>query len=67
MCLKLLAPTLTERLNLQFRSEFYNVLNRHKYANPGSNTASPGDFGKILNVDAAVQPRTIQFAVKLEF
>src|SRR5207244_8369261 len=27
--------TLTERLNLQFRSEFYNVLNRHKYANPG--------------------------------
>jgi len=58
---------LTEKLNLQFRSEFYNILNRHKFANPASNTNSPGDFGKILNVDAAVQPRTIQFAVKVEF
>jgi hypothetical protein len=58
---------LTEKLNLQLRSEFYNIFNRHKFANPSSNTNSPGDFGKILNVDAAVQPRTIQFAVKVEF
>ena len=58
---------LTEKLNLQFRSEFYNVLNRHKFASPSANTNSPGNFGKILDVDAAVQPRTMQFALKVEF
>ena len=58
---------LTERLNLQFRSEFYNLVNRHKWADPSANSNSPGDFGKVLSIDPAIQPRTIQFAVKVEF
>jgi len=58
---------LTEKLNVQFRSEFYNILNRHKFADPSASTNNPGTFGKIYSVDSSIQPRTVQFAVKVEF
>ena len=50
------------RLNLQFRTEFFNVLNRVRFGNPGMTFGTP-QFG-VVN-DQLNQPRLIQFALKL--
>jgi hypothetical protein len=64
----------TERMNLQFRAEAYNVFNRILFANPGtaSNTlSSPGTFGQSLATltqpDGTTSARQIQLALKLMF
>jgi hypothetical protein len=54
-----------ETVNLQFRSEFFNMLNTPTFANPGTNLQS--GFGTINSTPAAASPRQIQFALKLIF
>ena len=58
---------ITERMNLQFRAEFFNVLNNVNFTVPGLGSASPnesaagnivgtGDFGKLTH---AADPRIL--------
>jgi len=54
---------ITEAIRLQFRSEFFNVLN-HTNFGPPTNTTTSGAFGTITNTLPA---RQIQFALKLLF
>jgi hypothetical protein len=67
---------ITERVRLQFRSEFFNAFNHPNFGNPNANIASPGSFGKVFNTLAPIlgndsggpgDPREIQFALKLYF
>jgi hypothetical protein len=65
---------LTERFNLQFRAECYNIFNRIQFDNPGSNsdtTSLPGTFGQSLSTitqaDGTTSARQIQLALKLRF
>jgi hypothetical protein len=65
---------ITERINLQFRAEVYNVFNRVMFDNPGTagdTIASPGTFGQSLNTltqpDGTTSARQIQLALKLIF
>lgn len=54
----------TERLQLQFRSEFFNALNRTNFGTPNRFVNTP-QFGTIT--DAMTPGREIQFALKLIF
>lgn len=54
---------ITERWNLQYRAEFFNVLNHTNLSNPGTSVTS-GGFGRITG---AGSPRIIQMALKLRF
>jgi hypothetical protein len=54
---------ITEAIHLQFRSEFFNVLN-HTNFGPPTNITTSGAFGTITNTLPA---RQIQFALKLLF
>ena len=65
---------ITERVNLQFRAECYNVFNRIQFDVPGSSSdtiASPGTFGQSLSTivqpDGTTSARQIQLALKLMF
>jgi Carboxypeptidase regulatory-like domain/TonB dependent receptor len=65
---------ITERINVQFRAEAYNVFNRIQFDNPGTagdTIASPGTFGQSLNTlsqpDGTTSARQIQLALKLIF
>ncbi len=51
----------TERLGMQFRSEFFNLFNRTNYNLPDAFFGSP-TFGRITSAGA---PRHIQFGLKL--
>jgi hypothetical protein len=56
-----------EGMNLQFRTELFNVFNQVNFANPNS-TLSGGGFGTITATNAAAgDPRIIQFALKFVF
>jgi len=59
--------TIKESTRLEFRSEFYNLFNRTKWADPSVNINSPSTFGRILGVDGRYQARTIQLGLKLLF
>ena len=56
---------LTERINLIFRWEVFNVLNRPNFANPSNDVSTPSTFGVISAL--TVNPRIMQYALKLEF
>ena len=56
---------LHEALSLQFRAEFYNILNRVVFGGPSTNVNDPASFGIIGS--QANTPRVIQFALKLIF
>jgi hypothetical protein len=57
----------TEDINLQFRSEFFNIFNQVNFANPNINV-SGGGFGRITSTHPnAGDPRIIQFGLKLAF
>jgi len=54
---------ITERLSIQFRSEFFNIFNNVNFRPPSTNAAS-AQFGRIT---AAADPRILQFAIKIVF
>jgi hypothetical protein len=54
-----------ERINLVFRWELFNVLNRPNFANPANDVSTPSTFGVISAL--TVNPRIMQYALKLEF
>src|ERR1700756_4216326 len=56
---------LTERINLIFRWEVFNVLNRPNFANPSNDVSTPSTFGVISAL--TVNSRIMQYALKLEF
>jgi hypothetical protein len=54
----------TEKSNLEFRTEFFNVFNQVSFANP-VNLLSSANVGQI--VAATTGPRVVQFALKYNF
>ncbi|MCC6589935.1 MAG: TonB-dependent receptor [Bryobacterales bacterium] len=54
-----------ERVNLQFRSEFFNLPNHANFANPAANISFPGQVGRITATSTA--NRVIQFGLRLTF
>jgi hypothetical protein len=63
-----------ESVNLQFRSEFFNILNHPNFAQPNASLGNPAAFGTITatagglyGLGASSDPRVIQFALKLVF
>lgn len=63
--------SLSERVNLQFRAESYNLFNRAQFGQPGNATSNPGTFGQstseVRQPDLTTGARQIQFGVKLSF
>ncbi|WP_162179847.1 TonB-dependent receptor [Bryobacter aggregatus] len=57
-------PMLSERSNLEFRAEFYNLTNTPYFANPGTSLGG-NNFGVITGVSGS--SRTIQMALKFNF
>ena len=64
-----------ERINAQFRTEFFNITNHPNFALPANILAAP-NFGTLFQTPDAAQnnvglgsggPRLIQFALKLSF
>jgi hypothetical protein len=55
---------ITERVNLQFRAEFFNVLNHANFSNPIADVTSSA-FGRIASTYGF--PRQIQFGARLLF
>ena len=53
-----------ERVNTQFRAEFFNLANHTQFFNPDGNISDGADFGRIKS---ARDPRLIQFAFKVSF
>lgn len=56
---------LTERTNLEFRTEFFNAFNNAIFADPDNYVSDGGSFGHITSTVA--NPRVIQFALKMNF
>lgn len=54
----------TERMNLEFRTEFFNLFNRSQFAAPNT-TLGAGSFGQVSAI--ANNPRLIQFGLKFSF
>jgi hypothetical protein len=61
--------TITERTNLQFRAEFFNVLNRANFGTPNATVFSNGAYSASagLITTTATTSRQIQFGLKLIF
>jgi hypothetical protein len=53
-----------ERLNVEFRAEFYNVLNMMNYGTPNPDLSTP-NFGQITTLTST--PRQMQFSLRLNF
>ncbi len=56
--------TITERYNLQFRTDFYNLPNRANFNVPAA-VFGRGDFGRVTSTIGT--GRQIQFSLRLEF
>jgi hypothetical protein len=62
---------LTERINLQFRAEFFNILNRANFGSPNavvfsSATATPASTAGVIT-STSTTSRQIQFGLKLQW
>jgi hypothetical protein len=55
---------LGESGNVEFRTELFNAFNHTQFSNPSTNVSSAA-FGTITST--AVNPRIIQFGLKLNF
>jgi len=64
-----------EKVNVQFRTEFFNIFNHPSFAIP-SNISAAANFGALFTTPDAAQnnvglgsggPRLVQFALKLSF
>jgi len=53
----------TEKLNIQFRSEFFNLFNHTNFGSPGTRVPN-SDFGQIWS---SSDPRILQFALRFSF
>jgi carboxypeptidase family protein len=63
--------SLSERVNLQFRAESYNLFNLVQFGQPGNLTSNPGTFGQstteVRRPDLTTSARQVQFGMKLSF
>ena len=63
--------SLSERLSVEFRTEFYNLFNRVQFSQPGNLRSNPGTFGQstseVRRADQTSGARQIQFGMKLRF
>lgn len=59
--------SLTERFTLEFRAEFFNPLNRHRYFGPNNDLVNGPTFGQASVIDQPFiyDPRSIQIGLKL--
>jgi hypothetical protein len=53
-----------ERTNLQFRAEYFNVLNHTNFMNPANTLSNSATFGRITTAN---DPRIAQLSLKLAF
>jgi hypothetical protein len=62
---------LSERAQLQFRWETYNLFNRVQFSQPGNLTSDPGTFGQstsqVRQPDLTTGARQMQFGMKVSF
>ena len=61
---------LSERINLELRAEFFNILNHPEFANPASNVdLTFSTFGQVTSTGSfrSSAPRIIQLAARLTF
>jgi hypothetical protein len=65
---------LTENTNIEFRAEFFNILNHPAFQSPQAAGGSLGNYGlvDVSSGDSSIlatanRPRTIQFGLKLNF
>ena len=64
---------ITERVNMQFRTDFYNAFNHPQFADPGGSSFATTGFVNIASPSASnitvtnVNPRLIQFGVRFLF
>jgi len=54
----------TERVDVKFRADFFNIINRANFANPGT-VRGRGDFGRLSSLQG--DSRQIQFNLRVEF
>jgi hypothetical protein len=61
--------SITERFQLQFRTEFFNLFNHPHFGFPGTGFVSGNSngFGAVTSTNPDSNPRLIQFALKLKF
>lgn len=56
---------LTERVNLEFRWDVFNLFNKANFAAPNTELSDDADFNRITNTIGG--PRVMQFGLKLKF
>jgi hypothetical protein len=54
-----------ERMDLEFRAEFFNLFNHAQFYLPGNDLAAPSTFGVIT--ETVNNPRLLQFGLKMTF